>query len=81
MKRTQKEEITKTEYLTLEGIRALSERLNKELDYLVLAVADITGEDLDENNYGLATDFIFSPEEKVKEHLRKLGISVNRNKF
>jgi hypothetical protein len=78
---TQKKEISKTEYLTLEGIRALSTQLNRQLELLVISTSDITREELDENNYGHAADFIFSPDEKVKEHLRKLGISVNKNKI
>lgn len=77
----EKKEITKTEYLTLEGIRTLSNQLNKELELLVIATANITGEDLDENNYGHASDFVYSPNETVKSHLRKLGIEINRKRF
>jgi hypothetical protein len=71
-----KKTITKKQYLELEGIRQLSKRLNEELETLVLCVADITGEELDETNYGLASDFIFSPDETVKSHLKQLGITI-----
>ena len=65
-----------TKYLQLEGIRVLSSSLYKQLEELVLATADITGEKLDESNYGLAADFIWTPEETVKDHLKKLDILI-----
>jgi hypothetical protein len=78
--RTTKKEISTTEYQALEGLRVLSAQLNKDLERLVFVVADITGESLDEYGYGLATDFIFSPDETVKSHLKKLNLTINRKK-
>lgn len=62
----------------LEGIRVLSKSKNKELEELATAVSEITGEKLDETNYGHASDFIFSPDETVKSHLKKLKIIIKK---
>jgi len=70
--------ITKNQYLELEGIRVLSKKYNEQLEQLVVCVAQITGEELDDQNYGHASDFIFS-NESVKSHLRKLDIEVSKN--
>lgn len=66
--------ITKTKYLQLEGLRIISKRLNKQLEEVVLAVAEITGEQLDDTNYGHASDFVYQSDETVKTHLSKLGL-------
>jgi len=73
-------EITTTQYRTLEGIRALSSQLNKDLERLVIATSDISGEELDEQNYGHTSDFIFG-DMTVKEYLRKIKVSINKKKF
>lgn len=65
--------LSKKDLLALEGIRVLSANLNRDLERLILVVADITGEKLDEHNYGHAADFIFTPDETVKEHLQKVN--------
>lgn len=74
----QKKEITKQEYLQLEGIRALSNKLNTQLEDLVQVVASITGEKLDEHNYGLASDFIYFKGATVQEYLKKIGVAISR---
>lgn len=71
-----KKTITKDEYLMLEGIRALSNQLNKQLEQMVLTTAEITGEELDEDDYGHASDFIFGFDDTAKTHLKKLGLKI-----
>jgi hypothetical protein len=66
--------LSKKQILMLEGIRVLSTYYNRQLEVLIGSVAEITGEKL-EDNYGLAADFIYTPDESVEEHLRKLNIS------
>lgn len=73
-------EITQKEYRELEGIRVLAKKFEEELQWLVLCVSDITGEELDEDNYGLASDFVYSTE-SVKSHLKKLGLKVSSKKL
>ena len=74
-----KTQISQREYRELEGIRVLSKKIEEQLQWLVLCVAEITGEDLDENNYGLASDFIYS-DDSVRTHLKKLEIEISKTK-
>ena len=59
----------------LEGIRVLSSYLLGQQQSMVDAVADITGEEL-EDGYGLAADFIYDKDESPKQHLKNLGVKV-----
>lgn len=68
-----------TEFWTLVGVQTLAATLNAQLEVLVRAVASITGEELDEVGYGLATDFIYGPDsadptQAVRSILRALDV-------
>ena len=68
--------ISKTDYYKLIGLRHLATMKNKELEDLALAVSEITGEKLDDSNYGHASDFIYS-EMTVESLLKKLDVEVS----
>jgi hypothetical protein len=64
--------ITKTEYQALVGLKALSDRLQKQREELELAVREITGE----GDYSYhATDFVYG-DGSLKIMLQRLDITV-----
>lgn len=74
-----KKEITQREARELEGVRALSKKLEEQMQWLVLCTAEIVGEDLDENNYGHSSDFIYS-EESTRAFLKRNDVAISRVK-
>ncbi len=72
-------EITQREARELEGIRALSKKLQEQMEWLVICTAEIVGEDLDEYNYGHSADFIYS-EEAVRAFLKRNSVAISRKK-
>lgn len=76
MEKTKKRIISKTDYYKLIGLRHLSTFKNQELESLKSAVVEITGEKLDDSDYGHASDFVYQDDISVKELLRKLNIKV-----
>lgn len=70
--------ITRTDAIVLEGVRALADRLDKQMGELVLVTAQIVGEDLDESNYGHSFDFVYDPNISPADLLRKLNVQVEK---
>jgi hypothetical protein len=68
--------ITKTEYQALVGLKALSDRLQKQREELELTVREITGEG--DGSYH-STDFVYG-DESPKVMLKRLGITVAAEK-
>lgn len=72
-----KKKITKEEYLQLEGLKQLAQLHEREGENLSKAIAMIVGEELDENNYGISTDFIWE-EITVGTFLKRHEIKVKK---
>jgi hypothetical protein len=79
IKTTMKTIITQREARELEGIRVLSKKLEEQLQWLTICVAEIIDEDLDEDNYGHSSDFIYS-NESSRSFLKKRGIAISKTK-
>ena len=74
-----KAKLTFEEFCTLVGLAHLAKETDKQMMAVVRAVAGITGEALDEHDYGHAADLVYSPdganpEESIKCMLSNLGI-------
>ena len=71
--------LTYQEFCTLVGLSFLAVETDKQLIAITRAVSKVTGEVLDQSDYGHAADFVYAPEgrnptESVRIMLRKLGI-------
>ncbi len=68
-----------TEFWTLVGLAALAGSLTDQMTAVTRAVAKITGEELDDTDYGHASDMVYtldiSPAPAVREMLRCLGVA------
>lgn len=71
-----KTEITKNEYIQLEGIAILARQKDKELREMVYAMAEIIGEELEEDGYGHSFDFIYGTYDSVKKFLSMRDIKI-----
>lgn len=74
-----KTKLTFEEYCTLVGLATLAKETDKQMVALVRSIAGVTGEVLDEYDYGHAADLVYAPEgsnptESIKLMLSKLGI-------
>ena len=74
-----KTKLTFEEFCILVGLAYLAKDTDKQMIAIVRAVAKITGEVLDENDYGHAADLVYSPDganptESIKCMLSNLGI-------
>ena len=74
-----KAKLTYIEFCTLVGLFHLAEDVDKQMIALVRAIAGVTGETLDERDYGHAADAVYSPPgsnpmESAKMLLSTLGI-------
>ncbi len=74
-----KVKLTYIEFFTLVGLAHLAEETDKQMIAIIRAVAKITGETLDERDYGFAADLVYSPDganplESIKMMLSKMGI-------
>jgi len=67
------------EFWTLVGIQTMAMEVDKQMIALVRAVAKVTGEGLDQYDYGFASDMVYAPDgstaiESVRQMLGKLDI-------
>jgi len=67
------------EFYTLVGLAFLARERDKTMIAIVRGIAKITGEDLDQNDYGHAADLVYGPEgdnavQDVRIMLHKLHI-------
>jgi len=70
-----KNKISKNDKLALEGLKILSEKANLQLEYLMEAVREITGDDED---LGHSADFVYCRELTVDQLLERLNIDVEK---
>ncbi len=71
--------LTYQEFCTLVGLAHLAYETDKTMLTIVRATAKVTGEVLDQSDYGHAADFVYAPEggnptESVNIMLHQLGI-------
>lgn len=72
-----KKTLTRSEVLQLEGLLTLARNVQRQASELKIAVCELVGEDIDE--YGHASDAVYSDGTTARELMRKMKITASKS--
>lgn len=71
-----KTEITKKDEMSLIGIKTIANKLLSQMTMLTKMTAEIIDEELDKNDYGHSSDFLYCEDVSVGELLNRFEIKI-----